>query len=736
MNLKSYTDIIIKRKKPLPLHNMQVESKKYYNGPYIKKDTVFYRHYQENIVNSCTNKNSLVVLPTGLGKTIIGILLISRALKKYSKGKIIVLAPTRPLVNQHKSSCEKFLDIETEKIVSFTGKISPEKRIYLFKNSNVIVSTPQVINNDLTRGRYDLTRVSLIIFDEAHKTKGRYSYNFISKEYSKTCNDPLILGLTASPGKDFEHIQEICDNLLIENIVFRGYEDEDVVKYIHEIDTFINLVDLPIKVLELTQIWQNLFQNFLSFFIDRKLINPFKKYYSKLDFLRISHDLTVSIRYEQGYELEDEYMDCLFYQEPKIIDIIKDKDIDIHSVYSYCSSCVSLLHAKDLIETQNISLFISFLERIKYKAEEGILSAKRIVNSKHFKLINSMIEKENTQNLTHPKINKIISIIREEKEEYSNKKIIIFTQFREMAEFLKIKLKNEFQDHLIIEKFIGQSSKIDDIGFSQNVQGEILQKFRNDKINILIATSVAEEGIDIPNVDAVIFYEPVPSEIRLIQRRGRTGRTAPGRCYILVTEDTVDIPFYHVARRKENLMKSILTDYDQIKLNENLERKSITFSVSEINECANIDLVKNFKERREREKELLADRSIEDILSQLDNFCKSEEYEKIKESGVTFYSDLLQLDLSNLRNKISKIKGRKKMHQEKRKIYLNKNVKAIINLVKTYGENGKLDFKKLQHLAKEEEIVDRKFFIHFNQACFQGYLKKHMDSVQFIMDYD
>lgn len=715
---------------------MQVESRKYYNGLYIKKDTVLYRHYQENIVNSCKNKNSLVVLPTGLGKTIIGILLISRVLKKYPKGKIIVLAPTRPLVIQHKSSCEKFLAIDTEKIVSFTGKISPDKRIHLFKSSNVIVSTPQVINNDLARGRYDLTKVSLIIFDEAHKTKGKYSYNFISKEYIETCNDPLILGLTASPGKDYERIQEICDNLRIENIIFRSYDDEDVINYIHEIDTFINLVDLQTKILELSQVWQDLFQQFLKFFIDRDLINPFKKYYSKLDFLRISHDLTVSIRYEQGYELEDEYVDCLFYQEPKIIDIIKEKDIDIHSVYSYCSSCVSLLHAKDLIETQDISLFISFLERIKYKAEEGILSAKRIVNSKHFKFIDSVIENENLSNLTHPKIERIISVIREELEEFNNKKIIIFTQFREMAEFLKKKLATEFRDQLLIEKFIGQSSKIDDIGYSQQLQTEILQKFREDKINILIATSVAEEGIDIPNVNAIIFYEPVPSEIRLIQRRGRTGRNAPGRCYILVTEDTVDIPFYHIARRKESLMKSVLADYKQIQLSESLQRKSITFSVSEINKCADLALIKNFKERREKEKEMLANRSIEEILSQLDDFCNSEEYKKIKESGVTFYSDLIKMDLPKMKNKILMLKGKKKQNQKPRKRYLNRNVKALIQLVKTYGENGKLNFQELQELAREEEIFDRKFYTHFNQACFQGYLKKNEDCVQYIMDYD
>lgn len=715
---------------------MQIESKKYFNGRYLKRDIVHYRHYQNNIRNSCKNKNSLVVLPTGLGKTIIGILLVAYSLKKYPRAKVIILAPTRPLVSQHKASCEKFLNINSEEIISFTGKISPEKRILLYKKARIIISTPQVINNDLVRGRYDLRHVSLIIFDEAHKTKGNYSYNLISKEYVNTCNDPLILGLTASPGKDYERIQLICDNLHIENIVFRNYEDEDVKDYIYDIDTYINLVALPTRVLELSQVWQDLFRKFLRFFIVRKLINPYKKYYSKLDFLRITHDLTLSFRYEKDYISEEEYLEYLFYKDQKIIDIIKENDIDVNSVYSYCSSCISLLHAKDLIETQDISLFVSFLERIKYRAEQGILSAKRIVNSKHFAFVNSAIEEENLSNLAHPKINKIISILREEIEEFNNKKIIIFTQFREMAEFLRNTLKDEFQNQLKIEKFIGQSSKIDDIGFSQQIQTEILQKFREDKINVLIATSVAEEGIDIPNVDAILFYEPVPSEIRLIQRRGRTGRYAPGRCYILVTEGTVDIPFYIVARRKEGSMKSVLTDYEQIQLSGNLERKSITFSTPDINKCSDLELIQNFKERREKEKEILANRSIEDILNQLDEFCNSNDYKKLKECGVTFYSDIIKMELPAMKKKILKLKGKKTPPQTQKKMYLNKNVKSLVNMVKVFGENGKIDFKELLELAKDEEIVDRKFYIHFNQACFQGYLRKQENYVHFVMDYD
>ncbi len=714
---------------------MQKELQRYFNGPYLKKNQVIFRDYQNNITNNCKNKNSLVVLPTGLGKTIIGILLLANCLKKYSQAKIIILAPTRPLVIQHKSSCEKFLDIDLEEITLFTGKVPPERRILLFNSSRIIISTPQVIKNDILRGRYNLSEVSLIIFDEAHKTKGNYAYNFISSEYINTCTDPVILGLTASPGKDEEHIQEICNNLSIENIIFKNYQDKDVREYVYDVDTIINLVDLPVKLVELSTIWYNLFEVFLRFFLKNKLIPPNKKYYSKLDFLGLSRDLTLSLYYENGELSEEDYFESLYYKSPRIIDIVKDKHIEITSVFSYCASCISILHAKDLIETQGISLFKSFLDKIQYKASKEVLSAKRIVNSDHYKHIYSALEKLDQPELIHPKISRLKSIIKEEVEEFNNKKILIFTQYREMAELLKSILKIEFKNELKIEKFIGQTSKLDDKGFPQHLQIEILQKFRENEVDVLVATSVAEEGLDIPNVDAIIFYEPVPSEIRLIQRRGRTGRNAPGRCYILVAEDTVDIPYYHVARRKENSMNSVLTNPKQLKVIDTLDRKKINFKLPNFNRSKH-ELIKNFRERKEVEELILANRTIEDILTKLDNFCNSEQYKTFKNWGVTFYSELMTLDENILRTKILKQKPTKMKVNKRNKPYLNKNVKTLINIVKFYCEDGKLDYKKFQELAKEEDIVDRKFHIHFNRACFLGYLKKQDDYVHFVMDFD
>jgi ERCC4-related helicase len=718
---------------------MRVTKSGFYEHPLVKRNAISYRLYQKNIIEKCSHKNSLVVLPTGLGKTIIGILLLVKVLEKYPQGKVIILAPTRPLVSQHAQSCKKMLNLNEEKITFFTGKISPDKRMLLFRDSQIIISTPQVIKNDLERGRYNLTPVCLLIFDEAHRTRGNYAYRFISEEYVASCFDPLILSLTASPGKNYEIIQELCDNLYIENVIFKTYEDKDVSKYVHEIDIFLEFVDLPIKVLELSAIWYNLFEKFLTYFIARELLPPNKPYYSKLDFLGLSRDLTLSIRYENVYKddlSEDEYLDSLYFTDPKIIDIVKEKDLNIESIFSYCSSCISLLHGKELLETQNYSLFKSFVEKLEQKAAYKILSAKRIINSDHYKFVKAFFTLNPPEELYHPKINALLSIVDEEINSNHNQKIIIFTQYREMAEFLKINLKNHYQDRLVIEKFIGQSSKINDQGFSQDKQIEILRQFREDKINILIATSVAEEGLDIPNVDAIIFYEPVPSEIRLIQRRGRTGRHASGRCYVLITRGTVDVPYQKVAKNKELAMKCVLLDHKQLNLYKTLKRRKINFAQF-TGDLIDEQLIQDNKKRKIKEKTCLVNRSIEEIITELDNFANSEEYKAFKQYGVTFYSDLIGLNKSQLRKSLSKLKGINHINKSKqKKRYLNRNLKTLVNLVKIHGLNGKIKLSLLKDLACEEEIYDDKFYTHFNRACYLGFLRKDTDEVEFLCDFE
>ena len=205
------------------------------------------RKYQVTIANECVNKNSLVVLPTGLGKTIIAVLVASKILKLFPlQSKVIVLAPTRPLINQHYETFLRFLKISKEKLAILTGKILPEKRKEIYNNHEILFYTPQTLRNDLVHKKYMLDNTALIIFDEAHHASGDYAYTMIADEFVDHNPDGIILGLTASPGSSKNKINALCENLHIpiENIHIRTRKDEDVKTYLKPMDIYKIGVDL------------------------------------------------------------------------------------------------------------------------------------------------------------------------------------------------------------------------------------------------------------------------------------------------------------------------------------------------------------------------------------------------------------------------------------------------------------------------------------------------------------
>ena len=167
------------------------------------------RLYQETVMSTCVDKNCLVVLPTGMGKTVIALMLASQRLKTFPNSKILFLAPTKPLVEQHLETFRKHFDISEEELSVFTGLIKPAKRAEMWNTSKIIFSTPQGLENDIITNRINIRNVGLIIFDEAHRATGEYAYTFIAKQYHKKARYPKILALTASPGSNLEKINEV-----------------------------------------------------------------------------------------------------------------------------------------------------------------------------------------------------------------------------------------------------------------------------------------------------------------------------------------------------------------------------------------------------------------------------------------------------------------------------------------------------------------------------------------------
>src|SRR3954452_19117820 len=219
----------------------------YFSHPLIKKDSIEFRVYQNNIFESVKNKNSLVILPTALGKTIIAILVCAEFLYNYKSKRILIMAPTKPLVSQHMTSFLSVLRLPEDSIAVVTGKNSPQTRMAVWNQKEVrlVFATPEVVKNDLIERRLSLDEFSLLVFDEAHRAVKDYAYTLIAKYYIQQSSNPIILAMTASPGSEQGRIEEVCNNLSIEKIEYRNEDDVDVKQYINPIDTTWKWFTIP-----------------------------------------------------------------------------------------------------------------------------------------------------------------------------------------------------------------------------------------------------------------------------------------------------------------------------------------------------------------------------------------------------------------------------------------------------------------------------------------------------------
>ncbi|MHA1111981.1 MAG: DEAD/DEAH box helicase [Promethearchaeota archaeon] len=637
----------------------------YVNWNLVKKNSIKERKYQLNIVESAFMSNSLVVLPTALGKTIIGILLAAKHLKKYN-GKVLVLAPTRPLVSQHFESFRQFLDdsIEMEMLI---GGLTPLQRALKVNNSQIVFTTPQIIKNDITNGAYDLKNFTLIIFDEAHHARMNYAYTFIADEYIVSAKNPHIIGLTASPGKDLERINNLIEKLRIEKVCIKTEEDSDVREYIYPIDLFIDRVNLPIEIVEIQVVIDSAINEIVQYLINHDLI-PVKRYYSKIDFLMLSQDIRM---YEYTYT-EGESA----YNFPGIAYALNSNPDKIPDHITMIIAGIYWFHLQELLTTQSPQLFLKYHAKLYDRAMQKSVSAQKVVHSKYFKqFIDARISV--LENTDSPKISSTLNIIESLFDTKPDAKVIVFTQFRDMATIITDRVNQLCRSEIKAARFVGQASKFEDMGLSQSMQQQLIRYFKNHEVSVLVATSIAEEGLDIPNVDCVIFYEPVPSEIRLIQRRGRTGRSSRGICHIMCANDTLDDIFLNVAFRKEQKMKDLLITSDQIELYTAINRKPGEFVKSVKKDSEIYQFFRDIAERRR----LTTQKEIDLVKSLANSDAELRRISELKKFGVNdLTQELGSLSIKRLQKKDINLQL---IQEEKRKTQYAKRKQKIDDKIKS-----------------------------------------------------
>ena len=502
---------------------MEASVSPYVSHALLSEGLVEARAYQLEAVDEALTTSMLLVMPTAAGKTAVIWMAIANKLSEEN-GRVILIAPTVGLVDQHLRSIREVLSLE-EEAVSITGQIPPSSRVGLWDSSRLIIATPKVVVNDVKNDVLKLSEFSLLVIDEAHHCTGEHAMAMVCDYYIASNSSPHILGATASPGHRPDTVREICTRTGASRIHIRNSDEEMLKGYLSELEIREVSVRVPEEMKELAQpfvIWQ-------QGIVDRqrrlgRYILP-----GMISFAGLSSAMDRSRS------------------------AIGRGEVSGYQSVSQIAIAMRLHHLINCLLSQGVSASREYLDRL----ENGDDSSKKTVRDfLRDPRVRDLSDKLEGMVEIHSKIGAVRRMIRERLRRDQSSRVIVFANYRDTIASLESSLED--LDSVKAVRFVGQSARGGRRGLSPKDQVSVLDEFRNGGANVLLATSIGEEGLDIPSADLVIFYEPVSSEIRTIQRRGRTGRRRLGEVIVLIAEGTRDEGAKAAAvRREENMQRAV-----------------------------------------------------------------------------------------------------------------------------------------------------------------------------------
>ena len=467
----------------------------YISHKFIKPNSIESRQYQLSLAKAASNQNSLVVLPTGLGKTTIALQVIVDYLSK-AKGGVLFLAPTRVLVNQHYEFLKENVLLDDIGIITGEDLIAKRKKLWI---NSIICATPEITRNDLQRQIVSPDQFSLIIFDEAHRAIGDYAYTAIANSFSENVR---FLAMTATLPSEKQKAEEIIKSLRIKSILQKTDESPDVKPYIQETKTEWINVNLPLEMKAI--------QTCLRLALDERYTQLRK---NGIHVSKDNKSLSALLRIRQ-YVLTQNRRSA----KPLF-------------------TAIRITYALNILEAHGVTSFLNFCDRTQKKKGAGVKELFEI--DPNFTRAVQLAKIAQSKGIEHSKIPKLQDIISSVKD-----KALIFTSYRDSVKVINEKLIGM---GIKSEILIGKAGET---GLKQKKQIETVQRFRDGETKVLVATRVGEEGLDVSEVNLVVFYDNVPSSIRFIQRKGRTGRKMAGRLVVLIAKDTIDEVYYWIGKRK------------------------------------------------------------------------------------------------------------------------------------------------------------------------------------------
>ena len=552
------------------------------------------RDYQLTTVQYALFANVLCAIPTGLGKTFIASTVMLNFFNwTTSNMKIIFMAPTRPLVSQQIKAFVQitgismlYADILLDKLKKNRGAIWDAKRVFF--------ATPQVVENDLKSGLLDPNSIALLVIDEAHRSKGNYAYTNVVKFLNRFNTSFRVLALTATPGADIESIQAVVENLNIQHIELRTESDEDIAKYIKtkEIekldcppnDDILFIVQLlsdaiaPIlekandsgiydikdpakinhfmameksqKVIKNPSLSEGLKWSY--FFILQLLgvvgqclrrihiygINTFYNYFkdkcleftTKYDNKKSTNKMAASFYYHKNISHIKQHVQSLLKKDESQTEKVKGTfshtklEHMVEELTAYFSSPSTTANSSAIIFTELRESALEIVRVLENANTFGVDSKKNLLRPHIF--IGQSKEKDKFDQDAY------LDKIKPKRKKKNNQ-----TEVETNAKSTKTKAKSKSTTQDRPADRLGSSEHAQAKGMNQKTQKELIENFKKGTYNILVATSIGEEGLDIGEVDLIVCFDSTQSPIKNIQRMGRTGRKRDGRVLLLFSSN-------------------------------------------------------------------------------------------------------------------------------------------------------------------------------------------------------
>ncbi|XP_039897288.1 Fanconi anemia group M protein [Simochromis diagramma] len=514
------------------------------------------REYQLKISEAALFQNTLVCLPTGLGKTFIASVVMYNFYRWYPSGKIVFMAPTKPLVAQQIEACYKVMGIPQAHMAELTGSTAAKQRQEVWRSKRVFFLTPQVMVNDLSRDTCPAQQVKCVVIDEAHKALGNHAYCQVIKLLGSQTLQFRILALSATPGGDTKSVQSVISNLLISHIELRSEDSPDIRAHSHQ----RNVEKVVVPLGEALSAYQTRYLQVLEKFMSRLVQNRV-----------MGHKDLRSLTKYQLILARDQFRK----NPPSHL-----KGPQQGMLEGDFALCISLYHGYELLMQMGLRSLFFYIQGIMDGSREMSRAKNELQRTPTFmdfyKEMGTMFMKPSAGPdepfiYSHPKLEKLEEVVLQHfrlwAESSANNngsgpqevstRVMIFSSFRESVQEIAAML-NRHAPLIRVMTFMGQASAGKGVkGFTQKEQLEVVHKFRQGGFNTLVSTCVGEEGLDIGEVDLIVCFDAQRNPIRLVQRMGRTGRKRRGRIVVILAEGREERTYNQSQSNKRSVYKSI-----------------------------------------------------------------------------------------------------------------------------------------------------------------------------------